>query len=155
VLWLVFSSVSNNFLSQAFINEAKESLNDTGVVVLNGQNPVLKMPVLVSAADGTVYIDELAGVDDGFTIPGAAGGEAYADAVVGRNDRSEEAGAAGDAMEQRQLSQAQVQANMRMLGNNRFAGSGDHDDFEARSDGPEKRYEDRFGWGKTRHGARI
>ncbi len=111
VLWLVFSSVSNNFLSQAFI---KESLNDTGVlVVLNGQNPILKMPVLVSGADGTVYIDELAAKDDGFAIPGAAQGEADANA------------AAGDAMEQRQLRQAQVQANMRILDNNRFGGSGD------------------------------
>ncbi len=125
VLWLVFSSVSNNFLSHAFINKVKGSLNDTGVVVVNGQNPILNMPILVSGADGTVYIDELAGEDDGFAIPGAAGGEADADAVAGSNDRSEEAGAAGDAMEQRQLRQAQVQANIRILDNNRFGGSGD------------------------------
>ncbi len=84
-------------------------MNDTGVlVVLNGQNPKLKMPVLVSGADGTVYSDELAAKDDGFAIPGADQGEA-----------------AGDAMEQRQLRQAQVQANMRILDNNRFGGSGD------------------------------
>ena len=44
VLWLVFSNVSNNFLSQTFINEVEGSLNDTGVVALNGQNPILKVP---------------------------------------------------------------------------------------------------------------
>jgi hypothetical protein len=125
VLWLVFSNVSNNFLSQAFINEVKGSLNDTGVVVVNGQNPILNMPILVCGADGTVHIDELAGEDDGFAFLGAAGGEADADAVAGSNDRSEEAGAAGDAMEIRQLRQAQVQANISILDNNRFGGSSD------------------------------
>jgi hypothetical protein len=51
VLWLVFSSVSNNFLLQAFINEVEGSLNDTEVVALNGRNPILKMPVLVTGAE--------------------------------------------------------------------------------------------------------
>ena len=125
VLWLVFSSVANNFLSQAFINEVKGSLNDTGVAtILNGQNPILKMPVSVSGADGTVYIDELAG-NDGFAIPGAAAGGANADAVAGGDDQGEEAGAAGDDMERRQQRQPQVQANVRILDNNRFGGSGD------------------------------
>ena len=65
LLWLVFSSVANNFLSQAFINEGKGSLNDIGVAtILNEQHSILKMPLLVSGADGTVFIDELAGDKD-------------------------------------------------------------------------------------------
>jgi hypothetical protein len=61
LLWLVFSSVANNFLSQAFINEGKGSLNDIEVaIILNEQHSILKMPLLVSGADGTVFIDELA-----------------------------------------------------------------------------------------------
>ncbi len=83
MLWLVFSSTANNFLLQAFINDVKGSLNNTRVEVLNGQNPIfLKMLVLVSEADRDVYIDELAGKDDGFAIPGAVGRGADADDVA-------------------------------------------------------------------------
>jgi hypothetical protein len=122
VLWLVFSSVANNFLSEDFIDEVKRSLNDTGVAILtNGQNPILKMPVLVSGSEGTVYIDELAG-DAEIPIPGDAGGRA----VAGGDDQGEEAGAAGgDDDEERRQQPQQVQANMRILDNNRFGGSGD------------------------------
>ncbi len=42
LLWLVFSSVANNFLSQAFIDKVKGNLSDTGIEVLNGQNPIVK-----------------------------------------------------------------------------------------------------------------
>jgi hypothetical protein len=39
LLWLVFSSVANDFLSQAFIDEVKGNLSDTGIEVLNGKIP--------------------------------------------------------------------------------------------------------------------
>jgi hypothetical protein len=73
LLWLVLYSVANDFPSQDLIDKVKGSLRDTGIEVLNGQNPVVKMPVLVIGAEGTVYIDELVG-DVGFGVPGDAGG---------------------------------------------------------------------------------
>jgi hypothetical protein len=84
LLWLVCSSVANDFLSQDFIDVVKGNLSDTGIDVLDGQNPIVKIPVLVSGAEGTVYVGELVG-DVGFGVPGdAGGGGAVAGAVVGR-----------------------------------------------------------------------
>jgi hypothetical protein len=37
----------------------KANLGETGIIVPEGKNPVLKMPVLVSGDQGAVYIDEL------------------------------------------------------------------------------------------------
>ncbi len=52
------------------------------------------MPVLVSGAEGTVYIDELVG-DVGFGVPGnAGGGGAVDDAVAGRGVVDDEGEAA-------------------------------------------------------------
>ena len=59
VLWLVFSSVANNFVSTNYVERVKADLGETGIVVPEGKNPILKMPVLVSGDQGAVYIDEL------------------------------------------------------------------------------------------------
>ena len=85
------------------------------------------MPVLVSGAEGTVYIDELVG-DVGFGVPGnAGGGGAVDDAVAGRgvvDDEGEAAGVSAGEDEQRRPQGGQL--NMRILDNNRFGGtSGD------------------------------
>ena len=56
VLWLVFSSVANNFISTNYIERVKADLGETGIVVPEGKNPVLKMPVFVSGNQGAVAI---------------------------------------------------------------------------------------------------
>jgi hypothetical protein len=42
-----------------YCNRVKADLAETGVVVKVGKNPILKMPVLISGNQGTVYIDEI------------------------------------------------------------------------------------------------
>jgi len=37
----------------------KADLAETGIAIADGQNPILRMPVLVSGDQGTVFIDEL------------------------------------------------------------------------------------------------
>ena len=59
MLWLVFSSVANSFISMNYIEQVKSDLVETGIVVPEGRNPILKIPVLVSGDQGAVYIDEL------------------------------------------------------------------------------------------------
>ena len=71
MLWLVFSSVTNNFISIEYGNGVKADLAETGIVIADGQNPILRMPVLVSGDQGTVYINELV-ITDVPTLPGAA-----------------------------------------------------------------------------------
>jgi hypothetical protein len=50
----------------------KAHLSDTGIVVPEGRNPIVKMPVLVSGDQGTVYIDELPAIE---TIDAGGGQE--------------------------------------------------------------------------------
>ena len=60
IVWLVFSSVANNFVSSMdYCNRVKADLAETGIVVEVGKNPILKMPVLITGDQGTVYIDEI------------------------------------------------------------------------------------------------
>ena len=59
VLWTVFSSVANSFVSADYCERLKADLMDTGIVVPPGRNPVVKMPVLVSGDQGTVFMDEI------------------------------------------------------------------------------------------------
>jgi hypothetical protein len=61
VLWLVYSSDADNCLSAEYCESIRGSLSETGINVVDGQNPIRKIPVLVSGDQGTVYIDELAG----------------------------------------------------------------------------------------------
>jgi hypothetical protein len=59
VLWTVFSSVANSFVSADYCERLKADLMDTGIVVPPGRNPVVKMPILVSGDQGTVFMDEI------------------------------------------------------------------------------------------------
>ena len=63
ILWLIFSSVANSFVSTDYCEQLKTDLSDTGIVIPEGRSPILKMPVLVSGDQGTVYIDELPAID--------------------------------------------------------------------------------------------
>jgi hypothetical protein len=59
VLWLVFSSVASDFISTGDQDRVKRELSETGIVIAEGQNPISKVPVLVSGNQGTVFIDEI------------------------------------------------------------------------------------------------
>ena len=60
VLWLVFSGLANSFaFTDEYCNQVKADLVETGIIIADGQNPILRMPVLVSGDQGAVYIDEL------------------------------------------------------------------------------------------------
>jgi hypothetical protein len=73
IVWLIFSSVANNFISSIDCDRVKSDLVETGIVVEDGKNPISKMPVLVSGDQGMVYIDE---IPIGAPIDIAAGGDA-------------------------------------------------------------------------------
>jgi hypothetical protein len=78
VVWLIFSSFANNFVSSMdYCDQVKAELVETGVVIEEGKNPILKMPVLVSGDQGTVvYIDEIPVVApvDNVEVAATAGG---------------------------------------------------------------------------------
>jgi hypothetical protein len=78
VVWLIFSSFANNFVSSMdYCDQVKAELVETGVVIEEGKNPILKMPVLVSGNQGTVvYIDEIPVVApvDNVEVAATAGG---------------------------------------------------------------------------------
>ncbi|KAI2508148.1 hypothetical protein MHU86_6321 [Fragilaria crotonensis] len=61
VLWLVYSSVACDFISATDRDRVKADLADTGTVILDGQNPIAKVPIIVSGNQGTVFIDEIQG----------------------------------------------------------------------------------------------
>jgi hypothetical protein len=82
VLWLVFSSVTNNFISIEYCNELKADLAETGIAIADGQNPITRMPVLVSGDQGTVFIDELVAA-----VPTEEGGGQRQDQQDGLNSR--------------------------------------------------------------------
>ncbi len=113
----MLSIVANNFLSQAFIDKVKVNLSDTGIEVLNGQKPIVEMSVLVSGAEGTVYIDELMG-DVAFGVPGDAGAGGGAVAGRGVDDEGKAAGVPAGKDERRRLQGRQL--NMQIFDNNRF-----------------------------------
>jgi hypothetical protein len=57
VLWLVFSSVACDFVAEEYRDCVKR---DTGMVtIVDGQNPILKVPIIVSGNQGIVLIDEI------------------------------------------------------------------------------------------------
>jgi hypothetical protein len=51
----------------------KIDLEDTGIVVPEGRNPILKMLVLVSGDQGAIYIDELPLAATVLNVGGAGG----------------------------------------------------------------------------------
>ena len=59
VLWLIFSSVGSDFNSTADRDRVKRDSSETGIVGAEGQDPIAKVPVLVSKNQGTVFIDEI------------------------------------------------------------------------------------------------
>jgi hypothetical protein len=59
LLWLVYSSVSCNFISTVERDRVKTDLSETGIVIVDGQNPIAKVPIIVSGNQGTVFIDEI------------------------------------------------------------------------------------------------
>ena len=42
----------------------KADLADTGIVSLDGQNPIAKVPIIESGHQGTVFIDEIPRLSD-------------------------------------------------------------------------------------------
>ena len=77
VVWHVFSSFANNFVSSMdYCDQVKAELVETGVVIEEAKNPILKMPVLVGSNQGTVYIDEIPVVApvDNVEVAATAGG---------------------------------------------------------------------------------
>jgi hypothetical protein len=60
VLWLVFFSVACDFVAEEYCDCAKRDLADTGMVtIVDGKNPILKVPIIVSGNQATVFIDEI------------------------------------------------------------------------------------------------
>jgi hypothetical protein len=60
VLWLAFSSVACDFVAEEYRDCVKRDLADTGMVtIVDGQYPILKVPIIVSGNQGTVFIDEI------------------------------------------------------------------------------------------------
>jgi hypothetical protein len=60
VLWLVSSSVTCDFVAEEYCDRVKRDLADTGMVtIVDGQNPILKVPIIVNGNQGTVFIAEI------------------------------------------------------------------------------------------------
>ena len=68
MLWVVYSSVACNHISTEYRDKVKSDLADTGIQVGEGQNPIIKMLVIVSGDQGTVYIDELQPMPGGLVV---------------------------------------------------------------------------------------
>jgi hypothetical protein len=68
MLWVVYSSVACNHRLTEYRDKVKSDLADTGIQVGEGQNPIIKMPVIVSGDQGTVYIDELQPMPGGVVV---------------------------------------------------------------------------------------
>jgi hypothetical protein len=58
ILWIVFSSVANSFVSTDYCEQLKMELMETGIAIPQGKNLIFKMPVLFCGDQGTVFIDE-------------------------------------------------------------------------------------------------
>lgn len=59
LLWLVYSSVACDFMTEIERDRIKSELADTGIVIEHGKNPIAKVPIIVSGNQGTVFIDEI------------------------------------------------------------------------------------------------
>lgn len=88
VLWVVYSSVACNFISTEYREKVKSDLADTGIQVGEGQNPIMKMPVLVSGNQGTVYIDELPPIPGGLVVENNGAPDTAMNVLEGREMRA-------------------------------------------------------------------
>jgi Transcriptional activator of glycolytic enzymes len=73
VLWLCFSSHANEFVSAEYSGRLKTECVEAGIVGPESENPILKVQIIISGDQGTVYMDELpmVGVDDQVAaVPG-------------------------------------------------------------------------------------
>jgi hypothetical protein len=60
VLWLCFSSHANKFVAAEYSNQLKTECVEAGIDHgLESENPILKVQIIVSGDQGTVYMDEL------------------------------------------------------------------------------------------------
>jgi hypothetical protein len=91
VLWLCFSSQSNKFVAAEYSNRLKTECVEAGSVGLESENPILKVQIIVSGDQGTIYMDELPVVGGVDHQVAAAGGQNNPD---GGDSRSEGAAAA-------------------------------------------------------------
>ena len=104
LLWLVYSSVACNFMTATDRDRVKQDLVDTGIVIVDGKNPIAKVPIIISGSQGTVFIDE---------IP------RLAEEDVNDNNGGDDAiGAAAGRQEER----LNNETNMRVLRNNQGSG---------------------------------
>jgi hypothetical protein len=76
MLWVVYSSVACNHRLTEYRDKVKSDLADTGIQVGEGQNPIIKMPVIVSGDQGTVYIDELQPMPGGVVLENSGASDA-------------------------------------------------------------------------------
>ena len=65
-------------------NHVKGDLADTGIQVGDGQHPIMKMPVIVSGNQGTVYIDELPRIPGGLVAENNGAPDAAMNVLDGR-----------------------------------------------------------------------
>ncbi|KAI2509491.1 hypothetical protein MHU86_4868 [Fragilaria crotonensis] len=106
VLWLVFLSVASDFISTGDRDRVKRELSETGIVIAEGQNPISKVPVLVSGNQGKVFIDEIPTT----SIEG--------DAVGAENENGEPAGETINFLQ----GPSMRRLNQRLLQNNQASG---------------------------------
>ena len=115
VLWLCFSSDANKFVAAEYSNQLKTECVKAGIVGPKSENTILKVQIIVSGDQGTVYMHELSmvGVDDqvadagGQSNPdgGDRSGFAAAATAAPRNNedvvgnRLDEHGRSGDQMQ--------------------------------------------------------
>jgi hypothetical protein len=76
VLWVVYSSVASTYIDDEWRDRIKQDLEETGIAtIVDGQNPIMKVPVIVSGNQGLVYIDEIPRKNDvNDTVANADGG---------------------------------------------------------------------------------
>ena len=77
MLWVVYSSVACNHIStDECRDKVKSDLADSGIQVEEGQNLIIKMLVIVSGDQGTVYIDEMQPMPGGVVLENSGASDA-------------------------------------------------------------------------------
>ena len=81
VLWVVYSSVASTYIDDEWRDRIKQDLEETGIAtIVDGQNPIMKVPVIVSGNQGIIYVDEIPRNNDvNDTAANADGGNDGAD----------------------------------------------------------------------------
>ncbi len=115
VLWLVFSSVACDFVAEEYCDCVKRDLADTGMAtIVDGQNPILKVPIIVSGNQGTVFIDEIPRPSDNVDGTTTASGD---------NDGGERQRQQGGRISDDATRSGTIALNMRILQNHRVGGN--------------------------------